>query len=62
MVIRFLITKTLITAIMKELVVITEITVIKLIYRRNSMEKKTEKDKETKEQTNKPDLIKKLVT
>ena len=47
---------------MKELVVITEITVIKLIYRRNSMEKKTEKDRETKEQTNKPDLIKKLVT
>ena len=36
---------------MKELVIITEITVIKFIHRRNSMEKKTEKDKETKEQT-----------
>ena len=53
MVIRFLITKTLITAIMKELVVITEITVIKLIYRRNSMEKKTEKtEKQKNKQTN----------
>ena len=36
---------------MIELVIITEITVIKFIHRRNSMEKKTEKDKETKEQT-----------
>ena len=48
MVIRFLITKTLITAIMKELVVITEITVIKkfidgIAWRKK--QKKTEKQK-----------------
>ena len=45
-------TKILIIVIMEELV-ITIITAIKLIYRRNSMEKKSK-------QTNKLDLIKKL--
>ena len=40
-------TKTLIVVIMEELVIITMITVIKLTYRRNSMEGK----KQTKKQT-----------
>ena len=56
--VRFLMTKILIIVIMEELV-ITIITVIELIYRRNSMEKK-EKEKESK-QANKLDLIKNLV-
>ena len=40
---------------MEELVIITIITVIKLTYRRNTMEKKKSK------KTNKYDLIKKLI-
>ena len=47
-------TKTLIVVIMEELIIITMITVIKLTYRRNSIEGKNK-------QRNKPDLIKKLV-
>ena len=56
--VRFLMTKTLIIVIMeelvKELVIKTMITVAKLFYRNNSMEKKKSK------QTNKLDLMKKL--
>ena len=48
-------TKTLITVIMEELVIIAIITVKKLTYRRNSMEKKRSK------QTNKLELVKKLI-
>ena len=44
---------------MEELVSITMITVIKLTYRRNSMERTKQKQKNKK--TNKLDLIKKLV-
>ena len=44
---------------MEELVSITIITVIKLTYRRNSMERTKQKQKNKK--TNKLDLIKKLV-
>ena len=47
-------TKTLINVIMEGLVIKKIITVIKFTYRRNSMEKK-------RKQTNKLDLIKKLV-
>ena len=45
-------TKTLIIVIVEELVTITMITVIKLTYRRNSMEKKKRK-KKSKKQTKK---------
>ena len=48
-------TKTLIIVIMEELVILAIITVKKLTYRRNSMEKKRSK------QTNKLDLVKKLI-
>ena len=47
-------TKTLINVIMEGLVIKKIITVIKFTYRRNSMEKK-------RKQTNKLDLVKKLV-
>ena len=39
-------TKTLIIVIMEELVIITMITVIKLTYRKNRMEKRRDKEKE----------------
>ena len=56
--VRFFMTKTLIIVIMKELVIITIVVEIKLTYRRNSMEKKNNKNKQTNKQL---DLIKKLV-
>ena len=46
-------TKALIIVIMKELVIITIITVIKLTYRWNSMEKKKKKKEDKKKQRNK---------
>ena len=66
--VRFLMTKTLILMIMEELVIITIATVIKLTYGRNSMgktQKQTKGQKKPPKQTyiqsNKLDLIKKLI-
>ena len=45
--VKFLMIKTLIVVIMEQLVIITKITVIKLTYRGNNMEKKKHTNKQT---------------